>query len=375
MRAENINDEIGEILIRVFNGEASIEERKKLIQWLEDDPEHSKAFKQSESMWLATGIINNSDHFDYEAAYDQFLAKTKESVSPQKGGIIRFLNKNIYRYAAILLVPLLISTYYYYKLREIGTVSDNLIEVITPKGGKTQIVLSDGTKVWLNSESKLVYPGTFKGAKREVKLEGEGYFAVAKDKEHPFIVKTTDIDVRAVGTEFNVKCYPNEGTIETTLIEGCVVVEKNKQKGNGQEPIVLNKNGRATFIKNEGEVMLTEKEKEKINVSENEPLTTMSAIKEQLIVSEKVNTDPFTAWKSNKLLFDNEAFEVIAYKLERRYGCKILFQDKSVQKYRFSGRFDEISIDQALKALQYASSFKYKIDNDTVRILSENSKN
>ena len=235
--------------------------------------------------------------------------------------------------------------------------------VETPSGAKSLITLVDGTKIWLNAESKLTYPSRFVDSKRVVTLEGEGYFEVAKDKYRPFEVKTSNLSIQVLGTVFNLKSYPEEGVIETTLLEGSVALSKIVNEKKEQEIYQLQPNQQATFIKKKG--FLTEDQVIAANLSASEASERSS---EKLIVNSVIDVDRIAAWKDGDMVFKNETFESLAIKLERRYNAKIIFEDEVLRGYRFSGKFDEISIEQALRALQFTSTFNYKIEQGMITI-------
>ncbi|MFW6257766.1 MAG: FecR family protein, partial [Prolixibacteraceae bacterium] len=237
---------------------------------------------------------------------------------------------------------------------------------ITAKGSRTSLTLADGTKIWLNSSSKLVYPQQFRGNTREVYLEGEGYFEVAPNKQKPFYVKAGAIDVNVTGTIFNLKNYPEDNIIETTLIEGEVIIEKN-EGDRSEELITLEPNQKITFHKSSESYQLTESGKEKEKV-QDQPIQKI----EKAVLVENANIEKAISWKNNIIIFENEPFYEIVHNLERRFGVNIIFRSESIKQLRFSGTFEEISIEQALEAMQFASPFNYTIEKDTIFISDKN---
>ena len=175
-----------------------------------------------------------------------------------------------------------------------------------PRLGEYQLVLSDGTKVWLNSESELRYPIKFTGKTREVELIGEAYFDVQKNTEKPFLVKTKNIDTRVLGTEFNVSAYPNE-ELNITLIEGSV--ELNSNKVSSKVRLVPGDNANLK----KGEL--------KVSVSQ-------------------VDVRKYTAWRDGYFYFEKERLEDILTKLERWYDFKVFYQNPAVKEYAFRMRAD-----------------------------------
>jgi transmembrane sensor len=368
-----MNDEIREIIIRMLSRETLAEDYSKLLEWLNASKGNSQEFGQYEALWNALEIVNHKNEFNAENAYSHFDEKVKSNlIKPQK----KFFIHPIFKMAAgiVLVLSLSIFALRFIQNRTIETVKQCMI--VTPKGSKTMVILSDGTKIWLNAESKLRYPDKFENEKRVVFLEGEGYFEVAKDKKRPFIVQTSKINVRAVGTTFNVKSYPSEDIIQTTLIEGAVIIEKGgnkemvqKEVKNSQNLAILKPKQQATFFKSTNNLKVSNVvpvvSRQVLSIT---PTHTVTARNDSLVLTNHVNTDLFTSWKDNRLLFDNELFESLSVRLERRFSMKFIFMQDELKNYRFTGHFDEITIDQALNALQYASPFNYKIIKKNIYI-------
>ena len=361
-----MNIEIQEIIARVLEGRSSAEERRMLADWIKLNENNRTAFRNSEALWNACATLANKEKFDANEGYDKFVAGAgvhkpfiQDAKKPK-------LNRSLFKIAASIIIAFAIYLLAYH-LTLNSVKSSACIELNTPIGSHTRLALTDGTEIWVNAGSKLRYPGHFSGKERIVYLEGEAFFNVKKDPSHPFIVKTSNLNVKALGTTFNVKAYPGEGTIETTLVDGIVMIEENAGKTNQNNSIRLMPNQKATYIRKEGRLFLTRKEQEKIGTHE---LTVQSVMreKESVIITTDVNTELYTSWIDNKLVFDNETFESIASKLERRYGAVIRFRQEEIKSYRFSGKFPEISIDRALNALQFASPFHYEIKQDTIFI-------
>jgi ferric-dicitrate binding protein FerR (iron transport regulator) len=358
-----MDNHITEIVERVLNGNVTADELKELTEWINNSDANRKELEKTEAIWNAIASIKNSEKFDATIGYNSFIEKIKGNKPEYRP--IRFLNTFIKVAASILL--LMGISYVTWLFLKPDTEKIAWFEITTPNGSHTQLTLTDGTKIWLNAGSKLRYPNKFNGRTRNVYLEGEAFFNVKKDPKHPFIVETSDINIKALGTSFNVKAYPNEGSIETTLVNGIIIVENNKTRNQPIEPVKLIPNQRVTFIKTKGKLLLNEQEQKQLSPN----IIKKHAIereKESLILSEDVNTELYTSWIENRMMFDNETFESIALKLERRYGATVIFKDNKLKNYRFSGKFPEISIDRALKALQYASPFTYEITQDTIFI-------
>jgi transmembrane sensor len=359
-----------EIIVHILEGTATVEEYRLFKEWLHDNGDNLAEFKHIEALWNAIDILKNTDGYDYQKAYNSFKAKTEEIIQPNPSKR-HLLSSHMVRYtgyvAAIFIGVIILLAIGYHLAGSSQNAQANYLEMIVPIGGKSQLILPDGTKIWLNAGSKLRYPSDFKSKEREVYLEGEGFFEVARDVKHPFLVRTSDITIKVLGTVFNVKSYPSEKTIQTTLISGSVIIE-GKIGGNKIGPLAtLEPNQMAIFLRKDRKMTIGGNQG-KSHVSEPENSYSPGKKQGDILVVDDINVETYTSWKNNSLIFENQPFENIAVELERRYGATIVFIDDSIKHYRFSGRFDEISIDQALNALKFASPFRYEIKNRTIYI-------
>jgi len=197
-------------------------------------------------------------------------------------------------------------------------------EIITPRGGTYQVVLADGTKVWLNADSKLTFPQQFAKAKREVTLIGEAYFEVAKSKDRPFVVRTAGQEIAVLGTSFNVAAYEGELSEQTTLVEGKIVVATSQN----------------THQLSPGEQAL---------------------IKANEITIGKVDTAPFVAWKSGFIAFNEETLEHIMGDISRWYDVDVHFEGVDKQ-LRFGGTVSRYAnVSEVLRRLELTGQVHFKI--------------
>ncbi len=207
--------------------------------------------------------------------------------------------------------------------------------IIIPKAGEYSFMLADGTKVWVNSDTKLRYPVKFLGDKRVVYLEGEAYFEVRKNEDKPFIVKTfAGVDVEVLGTRFNVEAYKDSEKIKTTLIAGKVDVSK------GEKSHILTPNQQLVF-----------------NMQSN------------TMVKKEVDAYMFVAWKDGKFLFENEKLETIMMKLSRWYNVEVFYMNQDVKDFHFTGdmeRYEDIST--ILKLIEESTDIKFRIKEKTIII-------
>jgi ferric-dicitrate binding protein FerR (iron transport regulator) len=219
-------------------------------------------------------------------------------------------------------------------------------EIVVQKGTKTDVTLPDGSRIILNSGSKLTYAKNYASADvREVTLSGEAYFKIVHDQQHPFIIHTTHFDIRDIGTTFNVNAYPGEKNSEASLIEGAIEIAL---KTNGAQKILLKPHQKASLINSNGDYKIT-------------ALNAVNGNKSEFAE---------TAWINNELIFKNEAFEDLAKQMERRYNVEITFGDEKIKKAYLTGIFKNESIDLVLKELQLITPFKYQINRDKINIQS-----
>jgi len=353
------------VIVKFLKGEASASEMELLAQWISESNENAQEYKKIEELWNASQIVANRQTFNYEKAFDRFKFSIQQSYHKHQSNprVLYYVNLTL-RVAAVALILLGISAALKYIIFTKNESSVETCEITTDYGAKTTFKLADGTTITLNAKSKLRYPSVFSDKSRVVYLEGEAFFDVAKEKNRPFIVKTSDIDIRVLGTTFNVKSYPEEGAIETTLLTGAIKIEQ-KTINNKLLVTDLKPNQRATYIKGAGKLLLTNKEELLLSTKKEE---LNSYQKEKILLIGKVDTEIFTTWKDNKLIFDNESFESISTKLERRYGVKITFKSEELKLIRFSGTFTDMPLEQAMKALQFASQFHFSIDKTQIII-------
>lgn len=233
-------------------------------------------------------------------------------------------------------------------------------EIVAKRGTKSKLILPDGTQVWLNSESKLVYSVHFNDSVREVTLEGEAYFDVVKDKSRPFIVKTSALSIRVLGTAFNVKSYKQDPTIETTLVRGMIEVQKNNEPSASK--IILKPNEKLIYNKPATLANSSQANTDKNN--NHTQLISISTLPKNIADSARIET----SWVYGRLIFDGDSFTELAEKMERWYNIKITIKNPKVANYRFGGVFEHENVEEALKALQLIAMFKYQLHENEIII-------
>jgi len=233
--------------------------------------------------------------------------------------------------AAFLFLPLLFaSVYLYYRTTVERPVE--MVEQTCANGLVTTIALSDGTKVWLNSGSKLTYPKEFRNQKRTVKLEGEGYFNVKADKKHPFDVELINgAQVSAYGTEFNISAYYGNNQIEVVLAKGNVNVINESNESYALEPDY------------------------QLKLGKGEP------------VYEKVNVYAKTAWKDGKMVFRRTGMEEIARKLALHFNVDIELVGEEISDYELNATFTTESLTQILRLIEKSTPIRWTVIESVIR--------
>jgi transmembrane sensor len=364
-----MDDQLNQIISNYLKGEITPEEQKILAGWLEEKPENKYRFDQFCDIWFSTSSgLRSRLNFDSLEALKKVNRKIGLSEENQKyKKTIQLTSlQAILRIAAIVLITFGASYLAFLLFNSTRNIvpSNAVTEISAPIGSKSKVTLPDGTKIWLNAGSTIRYSNDFNKINREIKLEGEAYFDVTKNKHMPFIVHTlSNINIRVLGTAFNLKAYPREGSVETTLVRGSLIVER--QDNNQLQKTTLAPNQRATYIKTEGKVFLSEVDKQSIV---KETPQRLEQIKGKVLFAPKVETEIFTSWKDNKLIFRNEGFESLAIKLERWYGVKINVEGEEINNYHFNGAIENETINDVFKYISYTLPIKYTIQHNVVTV-------
>ncbi|MBN8850460.1 MAG: hypothetical protein BGO55_31885 [Sphingobacteriales bacterium 50-39] len=313
----------------------ALRETLQLLQRMREAPRGGSAAEESEMMERGLARI-----------MDEPVAKPAETVAMPKVVVWR-------RWAAAAAVLALVvggALLYRGGKREV-VVSNAPVhgkEIVTRYGTRSYQELPDGSKLWLNAGSKVTYAEVSAGGRRELTLTGEAFFDIKHDPEHPFIIHTGKLDVKVLGTSFNIKAYPNDSTIETTLINGKVEIDWPGGVG-----IILRPH-------------------EKVVIPIREMQKTEAIVDRKMVAPDpQYNTVIETSWVEDKLVFRNEAFSDVSKKLERWYNIHISFEDKRYLQDRLTAYFKDQPIKNVMDALQISLGFHYRIEGDTIHITSK----
>lgn len=238
--------------------------------------------------------------------------------------------------------------------------SEAYIEIKAPLGARSEVKLNDGTEVMLNAGSMIRYRSDYNLYNRELKLEGEAYFRVASNTDLPLVVNAGNINIKATGTEFNVKAYSDEGIIETTLVDGEVEIS---QTGNSdrRKVLILKPNQKAIYAEQSDQLTL-----EKIKEIEPQAVITHKIETAGLLVSPKTDVEQATAWTQNKLIIRSENLESLCTKLQRKYNVTFVFSSSEIKKHRFSGILLDETLEQVLDVITLTAPVDYLLDKKTV---------
>lgn len=309
-------------LYKFFEGNASQKEEEAVRQWLDESTVNQQTFLKERKLFDAMLLLGDE-------------TKIKEGKKRFTVSLASF-RVELLKVAAVVAVTLLGSYFYYQASLEKEMMAMQTISV--PAGQRINLTLSDGTNVWLNARTSLSYPMKFSKKNRQVVLDGEAYFEVAKDKSKPFIVQTDKYNVEVLGTTFDVEAYAETGEFETTLMSGSVKVAS---AANPEEAMTL-------------------KPDNKVYLKDG-----------QLLVTTVDDYNPYR-WKEGLICFKNESFVSIMKDFEKYYGLTIRVNNKNVQKYVYTGKFRQTDgIDYALRVLQKDIKFTYQRDDENQIIYIE----
>ena len=303
-----------EILQRYVEGNVSPEEIIAVVDWLDADESHVREFMALHKL-NDISLLNQPD--------------SKVDVQKKKKTItFRQIGYELAKIAAILIL-----FWGGTKLYETTSVKENVIAYQTlyvPAGQRAELILPDSTHVWLNARSKLVYPISFGKDIRQVELNGEAYFDVIHNEKQPFVVKTPQMDIQVLGTEFNVTAYSSSSDFEVALLRGSIELSSPRLSSNYRM-----------------------KEKEHIRLQNNK------------LISKDISDYDYFRWKEGLICFNNESVATIIEKLKLYYDIDIEVYNQKFINSRYTGKFrTKDGIEQVLRVLQIEHKFTYTKNND-----------
>lgn len=362
---EPLNNEFELLIISYLTGSITDEELSRLNDWIKENPQNRQQFQSLKNAWLLAGY-KPEDHREHsEDSLDRLriLMDSNSSVVSHRSILLKYL-KLAASWIIFLALGSLITYWYTAKNNGSQIAGDpGKVEVHSPLGSRSRITMPDSTLIWLNAGTTITYDKGYGTNTRAVDLEGEAYFIVKSDSRHPFIVHTSDIDIRALGTRFNVKAYTEEKSITATLEEGKIDINV-PGSGFKKENILLKPN--ENFIYNKK----SSGNAEKMQILPGDPVSPEKVSPENSvnIIISNVKTELYTSWKDQRWIIEREPFNTLVPMLERRYNMKIIFQDPGIRDFKFTGTVENESIGELLNAIKFTAPIDYSIIKDTVRL-------
>ncbi|MDD4713274.1 MAG: FecR family protein [Bacteroidales bacterium] len=313
-----------ELLDRFFDGTATKPEVQYLLEQLKD--------AQFEQTWMQEQWNATTDKMNPKV--QQRIFENIKQINESKQ--VFHWKKWIAVAASFLLVlTTSLSVYFLYEGQSRNFSGDMI--VTAQKGQKVTVTLSDGSRVWVNSGSKLAYGSRYNQKERMINLEGEAYFEVVKNKNAPFIVHSNNFSVKALGTAFDVKAYPEDKKIVVSLINGKVEVGDNDSK---------------TYLMPNQRVLY-------------------DCVSKNMVKTDVEDCSVYAEWRNNRLNFESDTFEEIASMLERNYNIRFVFESPGLKKFHYSGSLSNTNIESVLQAFALTSPLQYQI-KDSAIYLKEN---
>lgn len=315
------------LIVRYLQGKCTPEESIVIETWEKQSDENKKVLEQ---LYLILQVFERVQNMNI-ASPDEALLKLKKKINHEQRKYTRFYQifNHLQRVAAILFIPILLFTFFLI-LQDYNGIQ-RYVEVKTNAGMRSFFDLPDGTKVWLNSKAKLKYPTKFSSQKREVYLEGQGYFSVKQSKKVPFVVRIDNsYSVEVLGTEFNITAYENDYLVETTLFTGKVKLNIRCADGRFLQK-QLKPNEKATYDRKTHRLHIT-----------------------------TVNSESDKAWREGKIIFTQHSMEQVLRVLGHYYNVHFVVKDQEVLQSRITGKFMDESLQQVLEYIELASNIKFK---------------
>ncbi|UZR98472.1 FecR family protein [Chondrinema litorale] len=333
--------------------EGSTEKTHFWNNWIERNPEKVGTIQRAIEIFQSIDYEHSPQPEEnrYHEILENILKSDKESKKDRITSITDFiLSKDFIRYAAVFIIFVGISLIYYKNtpldINEQPQVAHwPILTKEVSKGKKLALSLSDGSKIKLNAESKLIFPEKFTGNNREVFLKGEAYFEIAKNPEKPFVINSGDLVITVLGTSFNVNSYEGNNNVQVAVSSGKVAVRLNEKQWKDNTTF-LTKNQVLTFDK-----------------------------KTNSIKSEIKDVTDLIAWKDKTLIFEDATLEIIKKKLERWYDVEIEIKVEEEKQRKFNGRYTNPTLKQVLEGICYSSKLKYTIEGKKVLIIENPQKN
>ncbi len=344
------------LIIQNLQNKAEASEKQALADWIKDSELHQLIYDEIIADHQFQAMLTEGKWTDTSREWEQLLNRIQPKIR-----MITVRRRNFFAAvaaAASLLILLSAGIIYFYLSLSNLQNEQGYTYIFSPRGQRTHVKLPDSSSVWLNGGSSIKYAVDFNRHLREVKAEGEIFFDVKRNPDKPFHVIANEIKVKVYGTSFNVKAFPDERHIETTLISGSLSVVPLKEDGSEGSEVFLKPNEKFIFLRDINHV-----KGQLPHASQDAHTLRQQPDNEELIpikLQKNINTEKEKLWKDGKLVFRDETFGDLAVRLERWYDVKIHFVDENIRNYKFTGVFEKETINQAMDALMLSSQQSYK---------------
>lgn len=359
------------LICKKLTGDISAAEQQQLNELLEGDAVLSQQLQQLEAFWHTTPAATPASEADVQKILQRINETADREIESEVAAQpARVVKRSWWRYAAAAAVLVALAGAYYAWIdtqparQEVAAVAPAKGQnIVTKPAYRTHVELHDGTKVWLNADSRLTYGNDFNKKQRVVYLIGEAFFDVRSNAAKPFVIHTSKLTVNVTGTSLNVRAYPGENTSEASLLEGRMEVRLQDMP---EKVYVLQPSQKLVFSHDAAAAG---------TIAVQDTKKTQAPIRQQLlpvilpITYDPVDSLPFeTAWVYHTLAFNNETFKQVALKMEKWFDVNIEFTNPVLENIRFTGRFEDETLDEALLALQIIGKFKFEIKDEKVII-------
>lgn len=345
-----------------MSGEATEQELAKLNLLMLNDPFFAQNHLKLDK--IINLPIQSKDTSNFETSWAQLssniiLQTATQSQTPKNKYFALYNYKNSLALAAMLVLCIGCTFLYFKTDLETHNKQSTQNLIATKAGSKTNVTLPDGTKVWLNAGSSITYKKDFL-TKREVQLVGEAFFDVAHQNNNPFTLHSGRVNIKVLGTAFNVKAYPSDKNIETSLLRGSIELATVNDP---ERKILLRTNEKISIRNSLTSIPIKNSKKTSL------PQKDIYAI-QHLATNPQINVVEEVAWLQDKLVFTSETFKSLAKRMELWYGVQININDTKVQNLKFTGVFDRLNIVQAIQTLEFTcnNKFIYNINKNQITI-------
>lgn len=368
------DDSAEESVIRFLNGDMSLGEMEAFEAWINTSPENLQLFQSAREIWLGRAISAPDDCFNPNTGWKKIETDIRKGTYRQKY-VAACREKRMYLRVAsvaaifIILVGLGALLSWIVLTGKFNDQPPVISEINVPAGSRSQVVLPDGSKVWLNAGSTIKYDYNFNRRERSVELSGEAHFDISTDPHKPFIVKTSHLDVKALGTIFNVRAYPDDDEILTTLVEGKVIIEifgKEKESFTYMLEPKQNFTYRKSGMPARSAENTVNHLPDQIDIVNEKEIMIDAAPISPLVVTKSIKPELYTSWKDDEWIIMGESLESMAVLLSRRYNINIEIKSDELKKYRFTGTIRNETLEQVLEILRLTTPIRFEVGKGEV---------